>query len=201
VSPPEADDEVPAALADATQMRTGQMLVRLGGAVAVLLGAVVLIAWLFRDPLEAAGELLVDRAGLAGIGALVVALDPLPGLGFQPGLILGTAADVGWPQLFLTTALGSWASSVLGWALGRWGGRVNWVVRVLRMSGATAAISRWGVRAVALASITPLPFGLATLAAGASGMPLRLLAGAALFRWLKIALSLAAIQLGWDFAG
>ncbi len=185
---------------DPGQLRLGPMLLRLAAAIGAMVLGVLALAYCFRAPLEAAGNALVAATGIGGIAAVVLALDPLPGLGFQPGLVLGTAAGVSaWP-LFFTASLASMGSSVLGWALGRWGRRLRWLERILLVSGAAAAVTRWGGRAVAIAGVTPIPFGLATVAAGAVGMPLDVLALAATARWIKIGLSLLAISLGWDAA-
>ncbi|MBM4365060.1 MAG: hypothetical protein FJ102_02520 [Deltaproteobacteria bacterium] len=185
---------------DPAEIRAGPTLARLALALGLVAAAVLAMAYFLRAPLEGAGRALVEHTGIGGIAALVLALDPLPGLGFQPGLVLGTAAGVpAWP-LFFTASLASLGSSVLGWALGRWGRRLRWLERLLLVSGAAAAVTRWGGRAVAIAGVTPIPFGLATLAAGAVGMPLDVLALAATARWIKIGLSLVAISLGWHAA-
>ncbi len=186
---------------DPSQLRWGPGLLRLGAALAVLLGLVAVLAYFFHAPLQQLGTYLVREGGLAGIAVLVLALDPLPGLGFQPGLILGSAAGVSpWP-LFAAAAIASWLSSLLGWAVGRYSPTGGVVARFLAFSGATTAVARWGMGAVAIASVTPVPFGLATLGAGAAGMPLRHLALAATTRWLKIGLSLAAITASWSLFG
>lgn len=182
-------------------MSAAQALVRVGGFAFVLLAGVFVVGFFFREPLEAAGEHLVAAGGLPGLAALVVACDPLPGLGFQPGLLLGTAAAVPPVALFFLTALSSTASSVVGWLLGYHGRNLPWLRRFLNTTGALGAVTRWGARAVALASVTPLPYGLATVAAGLTGLPFRVFLLASLARWLKIALSLLAIQAGWNLGG
>lgn len=186
---------------DPAKLRLGPWLLRLGVALLVLVGAVGLAAYFLGEPLRAAGQRVVEVGGLGGIAFLVLALDPLPGLGFQPGLLLGSAAGVSpWP-LFAAAAAASWLSSLACWALGRCSPEAGPLSRMLAFSGATTAVRRWGMGAVALASVTPVPFGLATLGAGAAGMPLGRIALAATARWVKIALSLAAITLGWNLFG
>lgn len=183
---------------EANEMRAGDVLLRVGGAAAVLVAAVAALGYFFREPLTNAGDWLFATAGLPGLSALVMACDPLPGLGFQPGLLLGTAAKVNILPLFFTTALSSMASSMCGWGIGHLWKDQPWLMRFLRFTGAHAAVARWGARAVALASVTPLPYGLATVAAGAIGLPFPVLVLASLARWLKIAASLAAIHAGWS---
>ena len=181
-------------------MSARQALVRVGGFAFVLLAGVLVIGFFFRAPLAAAGDWLVAAGGLPGLAALVVACDPLPGLGFQPGLLLGTAADVHPLALFAITAAASSTSSIAGWGIGSLGRNVGWLRRFLN-TGALGAVTRWGARAVALASVTPLPYGLATVAAGLIGLPFRIFVLASSARWLKIGLSLVAIQAGWNLGG
>lgn len=183
---------------DPKPQRAWVVVLRIVVATAILLGGVFVLGSFFREPLEAAGSHLYERAGLAGIAVLVLVCDPLPGLGFQPALFLGTAANVPWGRLFVITALSSLTSSALGWGVGHLGRNNRIFLRFLSTTGASPALARWGVRAVALASITPLPYGLATMAAGSGGLPFRILLLASTARWLKIAASLAAIKTGWS---
>ena len=192
---------MPEPTADPAEMSARQMLLRVGGFAAVLLAGVFVVGTVFREPLSAAGDALVHAAGLPGLAALVVACDPLPGLGFQPGLLLGTAAAVPAWALFLITAASSSASSAAGWFLGHHGKNNDVLRRFLHTTGALGAVSKWGARAVALASVTPLPYGLATVAAGLTGLPFRVFFVASLARWVKIFLSLLAIQAGWNLGG
>ncbi|MFZ5476106.1 MAG: hypothetical protein ACOZNI_04970, partial [Myxococcota bacterium] len=53
-------------------------------------------------------------------------------------------------------------------------------------------------RAIAVAAVSPVPWGLATLGAGASGVRLGPLVAGAAFRPLKIAVTIAAFALGWS---
>ncbi len=186
------------AAAEPNPRRAWDVVLRIIVATAILLGGVFVLGSFFREPLEAAGSHLYESAGLVGISLLVLVCDPLPGLGFQPGLLLGTAANVPWALLFPVTALSSLMSSALGWGIGHAGRNNRTFLRFLSTTGASPALARWGVRAVALASITPLPYGLATMAAGSGGLPFRILLLASTARWLKIAASLAAIKTGWN---
>ena len=174
---------------------------KLSLAIALLFAMVGVVGWLFHDPLVIAGNAIVDIGGIAGIALVVVLLDPLPGLGFIPGLMVGTAAQVHGGALYFVTIAASLVSSILGWVIGKYAGNLAFVRWTLGATGAMTLVGRWGARAVALASVTPLPYGLATVAAGASGMPLRLLMFAATARWLKIGLSLLAVRAGWSVSG
>lgn len=182
-------------------MSTRRIATRLGGAVLLILAVVAGLGLLVRDPLEALADRLVARAGLVGIGALVFVGDPLPGVGFQPALLLGIAAGVHELPLYLVTAAGTFASALASYGVGRAAGHLPLLRRLLQVSGTEAAIDRWGFRALLVSAVLPLPWGLATLAWGAHGLPFRLLVASALARWLKVAAFLAAFVAGWSVTG
>lgn len=181
------------------QLNAGTLL-RLLGAAAVLVFLVYLVATLFREPLEAAATWLVDRGGLAGLVALVAVCDPIPGPGFQPGLVIGTTASVPPTQIFAAAVAGSLLSSNLCWLAGRTLRANRLLLRLLDLTGVGALLARWRWRAVVASSLLPLPWVIVTLGAGASGMPLAHFFPAATARSLKILVSLLAIQIGWRLA-
>jgi membrane protein YqaA with SNARE-associated domain len=168
--------------------------------VAGLFALVTLLGWLLHDPLSRLGTWVVEQAGIPGLALLVFVLDPMPGLGFIPALVVGTAAGVHPPSLLVVTALMSWLSSGVGWFLGKHLGQTRLIRGILDLTSATVLVGRWRERAVAIAAVTPMPYGLATMAAGALNMPLRNLMFAAAARWIKITVSLGAIHTGWNLS-
>lgn len=175
-------------------------VLRLLAAAAVLVFLVFLVSATFREPLEAAATRLVERGGLVGLMALVVVCDPIPGPGFQPGLVIGTSAGVPPILLFVATLAGSLLSSVLSWLGGRALRHNRGLLRLLELTGVGALLDRWRWRAVVVASLLPLPWVLVTFGAGARGMPFEHFLPAASARSLKILVSLVAIQIGWHLA-
>lgn len=174
---------------------------RLGVALLVILGVVALLGLFLREPLEAWALRLVAATGLLGIGALVFVGDPLPGVGFQPALFVGIVADVHSGPLYVVTAASTTLAALATFALGRATGHLRPVRRLLQASGTDAAMERWGFRALFISAVLPLPYGLATLAWGANGLPFRLLLLSALARWVKVAAFLGALQAGWSVTG
>ncbi|MSQ01099.1 MAG: hypothetical protein EXR71_04280 [Myxococcales bacterium] len=172
---------------------------RLLVATAVIMAGIGLLGLWLRAPLEAAAMAFVAERGLWGVGLIVLVGDPFPGLGFQPGLLVGIAAGVPTLSLYIVTALCSTLASMLGWLLGRAGRGFRPLRRVLHASGTSAALDRWGIRAVLLGAVLPLPFGLATIGAGVHGLPFALFVAASAARWVKIAVLLGAFSLGWSW--
>lgn len=165
--------------------------------VLALVGAVAALAAFAREPVEHAARLLLEAGGLGGVFAAGVLADGLPGVGFLPVLLLAHAGGVGAVAILAMLTASSFVASVAGWALGRLLGRAAWMPALLERSRVGPLLRRHGARALAVAAVMPVPWPLATVGAGASGLGIGpLLAGAAC-RPVKIALTLAAVALGW----
>ncbi len=168
---------------------------RLIAAILGLLAAVSIVGWVARVPVTTFSTAVLTRTGLPGLFALVVVTDPLPGVGFQPALFVGWTGGLDAAVVSIVVFLGSLTGSALGWLLGRVSARS--VLGPLEQYGIAAMILRHRWRAVALAAVTPLPFGVATLGAGALGLSFgETMAGASL-RGIKIAVILGLFALGW----
>ncbi len=181
------------------QMSGLSIVGRLLVAAAVITAGIGLLGLWLREPVEAAALALVADRGLWGVGLIVLVGELVPGLGFQPGLLVGIAAGVPTVPLYVVAALGSSMASMLGWLIGRAGHDFSPLRRVLLASGTSAALDRWGVRAVLLASVLPLPFGLATVGAGVHGLPFARFVVASAPRWLKVAVLMGAFTWGWSW--
>jgi membrane protein YqaA with SNARE-associated domain len=178
----------------------GPLIARAAVGMVVGIGALLAIAWVVRDPLTRFAVLVVERLGLVGIFAEVVLLDPVPGIGFQPTLLLGCAAGVPFLPLFAVTSAASLVSSTLCWAIGRRLREWERLRALLDRTRITHHLARHGALAVALASVTPFPHALATIGAGATGVPFGTLLRGALFRPFKILFYLTLFALGWAAA-
>lgn len=168
---------------------------RIGGGL-VGLAAVLLLLWAVREPLTALATAMVSRLGLPGIFLSAVVLDPVPGVGFQAPLLFGAAGGVPFWTLFAVVSAASLLSSVLCWALGRRLQRWDRLPPLLERTGVTRLLNRHGTAAIALASILPVPYGLATIGAGATGVAFTVLLRGAIFRPLKILAALAFFAAG-----
>jgi hypothetical protein len=172
-------------------------LLRLGAGLVSLVAAVAVVAKAVHAPVSAFAGGLVGDFGFGGLFAAVLCTDAVPGLGFQPALFLGYTGGLGFWPLFVVTFGASYIASVLVYGAGRVLARQPWLVERLERWGVGPVLRRQGARAIALASVAPFPYGLATLGAGVTGVPLRTLLVGACFRGVKILFTLVAIWLGW----
>ena len=162
----------------------------------VVIGALGL--WL-REPLLALGEGFVREFGGLGVAVGFAIPDaftvPVPNDTF---LALGHAGGMSDLSLIVFGTLGSVGGGSIGWLLGRRLGRWPRVRRWLDGRGAALqrALARHGVKVVAVAAVTPLPYSLSAWAAGAVAMPYRVFAAVSLLRVVRVVMSLYLIQLG-----
>lgn len=172
-------------------------LARLVVGLVALVGVIALVGTAVRQPVATFSAGIVAELGLLGMFAAVLAMDPIPGLGFQPALFFGYTG--GLPLLSLVFA--AWSASLLAsaavWALGRSCRNSTRLVALLDRSRLGGWLREHGVRTIAVAAVAPVPFGLATLGAGVLGVRFRDLLVGASFRGIKIAATAVAIGLGW----
>lgn len=181
-----------------------KMMIRLVLALAVFLVIGGLLGWSLRDQIEWAGAGFMNRFGLPGLGLLTVFIDssPIP-LTHEPLMILALGADAStWAVLsiFVWMSTGSIAAGGVGWFCGRLVGVGTPIGRWLmhRSPRGLDFVQRWGVTGVAIAALTPIPYGLTTWAAGMAGVPLPGVLLGSLARIPRIAFYLGIIWLGWS---
>lgn len=170
-----------------------------GGLLALVAGIGVVGAYV-REPIARLSEGIVADLGVAGLFAAVVAMDPIPGVGFQPALFFGYTGGLPVFSLLFAAWTASLVASVGVYGLGRGLRNSARLVALLERWRVGGWLRDHGVRAIAVAAVAPVPFGLATLGAGVLGVPFRQLVVGAAFRGLKIAATLAAIVFGWGMA-
>lgn len=172
-------------------------LVRVAIGLVGLIGLVAVVGALLRDPIATFSARLVAEYGLPGLFATLFVTDHMPGLGFQPALFLGYTGGVAAGPLLLVAWVASVCASVVFYTGGRaFRGRPALVAFLLRWR-----IGHWlrayGARAIAIASVAPVPFALVTFGAGVMGVGMRDLLVGASFRGIKIGFTLLAIMAGW----
>jgi membrane protein YqaA with SNARE-associated domain len=163
-----------------------------------VMAAAAAIGYWFRGPLEQVSRAFVDVFGGPGVALGFFLPDaftlPLPA---DLTTLLALAGDMS----FRECVAWGWTGSILGGALGYWVGRrlrgTRWVVRIFERNRVQATLDRYGLAAVAVAAITPLPYSLFCWAAGAARLPFwRFLALSAVCRLGRVAGYLYLVQLG-----
>lgn len=168
------------------------------GLLAVVLVISALGLW-FHAPLVTAGRWFVDNLGGPGIAIGFAIPDgltvPIPNDAF---LALGRTGSMPTGYIVAWALLGSLSGGSVGWLIGR---RLRRVPRFSRfMSGRGAAIDRalrrHGLKVVAVAAITPLPYSLSAWAAGSAQIGYLPFLAVSLLRVIRIVGVLYLIDLG-----
>lgn len=165
-------------------------------AVVVLLGGA---GWWFREPLAAVSRGFVGTLGGPGI-ALGFFLPDATALPLPHDLFLALGVLGGLP----TVEIVAWASagSILGgctaFGASQLVRRIPWVQERLdaRAAEARAMVERYGVTALALGALTPLPYSLMAWSCALLGMRFPTFLAISLLRIVRVALYLAAVQAG-----
>ena len=170
----------------------------------LIVGLIALVAASFmagitlRGPITVLSEWFVDLFGLSGIFFGVLILDCLPLTMSEPLLLLGYEGNINFWVLTTVAGLGSWLSALLGYSTGLLIGRTERMKRVFRRYRMDRFMKKYGTAFVAVAAITPFPYGISTICAGATRIPLIRVMGAALLRFPKNYLYMALVIAGWS---
>ena len=177
-----------------------QLALSLGALVAV----VALASYLARPQLDALGHAFVQRFGLPGMFAGVFLADALS-FPIPPQFYMLTAITGGGSQVAAMATICA-ASVLAGLAGSRLAGHLAGV-RLLarRIEGSRRRIDqlfeRWGYWAIAVGSVSPIPFSMLCYVAGIYRMPPRLFAVLLVFRVPRLLVFYALIRFGWAQGG
>lgn len=178
-----------------------QLVPRLLGGLVILLGVVVLLANEVREPITTLSTWLIGSAGWAGLTLGFAMTDLVPVLTHSAVLLVGHAGGLSlWTSFFAATA-GAGLGIGAAWTVGRLFGRSALIQRLLERYWIGPFLRRYGILAVAIASLTPIPDSLCVIGTGASGLPLWHPLVGALVRIPKILIYLLIIQAGWSTGG
>ncbi|WP_437671318.1 YqaA family protein [Sorangium sp. So ce131] len=166
-----------------------------------LFGAIALAAHLVRDQLEALGRGFVERFGIAGMFVGTYLADafsfPIP-----PQFYMLTAISAGGSQIPPMIAI-SVASLLAGCTGYRLAGRLaRFRIFAARLERTRPKIDRlfdrYGYWAIAIGSISPVPFSMLCYLSGLYQVPWRYFVTLVLFRVPRLFLFYALIRLGWS---
>lgn len=175
--PPQSDSASPEELAAYVRTNLWRALI---GIVALSL-LLLFVGKVFESDLIAIAQAVYNALGVLGLAIALFVIDsilsPMP-----PDVLLVVIANstlhAHWPLVLPATGLISAAAGNFGWFLGHMFARVRWaaplVARIrIRYETQIRRFDRW---AVVIGAITPLPFSLTCISAGALGM-----------RWTRLA--------------
>lgn len=193
-------------LGSTRRLRPIRVLVSMGLAVAGLMLAVATLGYFFREPLLEFAGLFVRALGGPGVALGFFLPDaftvPIPNDAFSA---LGLAGGLGFATVSAWATLGSVLGGSAGFCIGRRLARAAWYRRVMSRRGAEVQrlIDRYGGYGLALAAITPLPYSLASWAAGTSRLSYgHFLAISLPLRALRVVGVLWLLELGlWALGG
>jgi membrane protein YqaA with SNARE-associated domain len=166
-------------------------------------GLIVIVALLghyYREELEALGAGFIERFGYAGIGLGTYLAD---GLHFPvpPQFYMLASITSGWSEAWTLVAvcIGSIAGGITAYGLARKAADIPFLQRLLERTRKRIdwLFTRYGYAAVAIGSLTPIPYSFLCYVAGGYRMPLRIFAVLSLFRLPKIVLYFYLVKLGW----
>lgn len=175
-----------------------QILPRLMLALVGLLVGVFLLAFTLREPITALSTAFIQAVGWPGLLLSIAATDLVPVLSYGSVLLVAHTGGLGFWTATAAASVGAAVGVVVGWTVGRLFGRSEWIQRALEKYWIGHVLQRYGIWAVAIASLTPIPDSLTVIGAGASRVPLWQPMLGASVRLPKIVIYLAIIDAGWS---
>jgi membrane protein YqaA with SNARE-associated domain len=144
-------------------------LIRLGIAFLIVLGLVVLLRLLLGDHIEAFAEVFVNNFGLPGIFIGTLVLDSLI-LGISPDFILfvAIAGEMNPLHILFTISIASIIGGNIGYLIGRYLGNLKIVQKRIEPYERKGhyLMEKYGLWAVIVAAMTPIPFSTVCWIAG-----------------------------------
>jgi membrane protein YqaA with SNARE-associated domain len=180
-------------------------LVRLGlrwaAGIAAVFVAMIVLASLFREPLESVGREFVDRFGYPGMAFGTLLADgfhfPIPP---QFYMLMAVTSGASPPMAIAAIAAGSIAGGFIGYSLSarfaQWGPIARRLER--SQSVAASAFSRFGYRAAIIASLLPVAYSVLCYLAGIQRLPRRIFVVLSLCRIPRLLLFFYLVELGWS---
>ena len=193
--------------AELLETRTDQKVQLLKLVFKLVLGAAGLVALVsilghyFRAELEGMGQSFVERFGYAGIALGTYVADglhcPVP-----PQFYMLASIASGWSEAWTIVAvcIGSLAGGITAYSIARKASKLRILQRLLARSQKKVdwLYARYGYWAVAIGSLTPIPYSFLCYVAGAYAMPRRIFFMLSLFRIPKVVFYFYLVKVGWS---
>lgn len=166
-----------------------------------LLGTVAAAAWLLREPITNFSTWVTTTTGWPGLMVSMALTDVVPVLTHGAVLLVAQAGGLGFWTSFFAASVGTVLGVIASWSIGRAFGRSERLQYLLHRSRIAPFLGRYGIAAVALASVTPIPDSLCVMGTGAARAPLWYPLVGASIRIPKILIYLWVIREGWTLGG
>jgi len=183
---------------DLLDLRT--IVIRMVVGIIVIVIVVGAAAYLLRQPIMDASKGFVSAFGGWGVAAGFFLVDgftlPFPNDAFS---LLGLKGNISFWMVVFWASLGSYVGGLVGYGIGVMLRRTAWFIRFMNGRGAEvyALIRRYGLVALAIAALTPIPYSIACWASGAVQIRMSHFLLVSLLRIPRIAFYLWLIELGF----
>lgn len=168
-----------------------------GAGIAAAVAVVALLAAWLQEPLQEISTLFVAEFGLLGVFVGVLFVDTFH-LTHEPVLLAAYVGGVPFWTIVGVASVASILAGPLGWLIGRRLGRVPRVAAFLAEHRLDAFLRRYGLAAVAIAALTPIPYAATTWAAGAARVSFRDTVIGCTLRFPKVLFWLWVVSTSWD---
>jgi membrane protein YqaA with SNARE-associated domain len=177
-----------------------KLLIKLVLGAAGLVAVVSLLGHYLRPELESMGRAFLDRFGYAGIALGTYVADglhcPVP-----PQFYMLASIVSGWSVAgtLVAVCVGSLLGGITAYSIARKASNLAFLKRLLARTQQKVdwLFARYGYWAVAIGSLTPIPYSFLCYVAGGYRMPPRIFCVLSLFRIPKVILYFYLVKLGW----
>lgn len=169
-----------------------------------LVAVVSVLAHFFRPEFESLGRMFIERFGYVGVALGTYIADglhcPVP-----PQFYMLASITSGWSELWTIVAVcvGSLFGGITAYWIARKALGIRFFQRLLARTQRHVdwLFKRYGYWAVAIGSLTPIPYSFLCYVAGGYRMPAKIFVVLSLFRVPKVILYFYLVKLGWTAGG
>ena len=170
-------------------------------AIVVIIGLVILLAHLVKEPVTQFSKLFVDYLGVWGVGLGILVSDSLPAFMVPDAfLVFAVAGKLGDFEVILFSSVGSLIGGSNSYAIGRYLiPRFEYGKNLIKKHEARLLpyLEKYGMWAVVIAATTPLPYSWMSILVGSFKMSFSKFLFCSITRVPRFAIYYYAIKFGW----
>ena len=164
----------------------------------ILLGA--LCSYLFKSSIQSLGLWTIEKMGIYGIvlGTLITDTSPIP-LTSEPIALIGLGADLNVVEIIVAMSITSHFAGPIGYGCGYLLKTIPNVQDFAQSRFPTIFqfMRNHGIKGVCMGALLPIPYALTTWTAGLVGVSFWGTVAASSLRWIKTAVFVSLIWVGW----